>query len=561
MWRKTLNDPLKIFIGWDSRENIAYQVCKSSIELYASVPVEIVPLKQKTLRKEGIYTRPVDQLASTEFTFTRFLIPHLCKFKGWALFIDCDFVFKEDIANLFRCINNQYAVMCAQHDYTPQEGTKMDGQQQHNYPRKNWSSMMLINCEHPNNAVVTADFVNDTSKTGAYLHRFSWLDDSKIGKLSHEWNWLVGWYKEPKDGIPKALHYTEGGPWFKAYENCEYANEWYKSHISFLKNNIDNFENIAIRASNLSLSDQKKYIVELFLQSLIDPTEIIYKTTEQLQNLKEAEMGVKVVAVSPSKGETSLTKKGHLYDPYLRDFVLGSGGIISEWDKINLEDNSALVIRGLGGTSQKALKYCLKNKKNFYTIDTGYLQPGTKKDYHRVTFNGLQNTTALVDRDDSRLRKLNFKPGDFKTGRKILLVPPSDKVMKFYDKDLDQWMAETIAEIKKYTDRPIETRLKPNRTERVTNNTIWQAMQNDVHCLITFNSIAATEAFLFGLPTIALAPNAATSVCNTNIAQIENLTKPTVDLQMQLAKHLSYCQFTSKELADGTAWRILNEGN
>jgi lipopolysaccharide biosynthesis glycosyltransferase len=564
VWRKTLSEeikPLKIFIGWDSREDIAYQVCKSSIELHASVPVEIVPLKQKTLRKERIYTRPVDQLASTEFTFTRFLIPHLCEFKGWALFIDCDFVFKEDVANLFRYINNQYAVMCAQHDYTPPEGTKMDGQQQHNYPRKNWSSMMLVNCEHPDNRIVTADFVNDPSKTGAYLHRFSWLDDSKIGILSHEWNWLVGWYKEPKDGTPKALHYTEGGPWFKTHENCEYANEWYKAHINFLKNNIDNFENRAVNVSNLSLPDQKKYMVELFLQSIIDPAETIYKTKEQLQNLKEAEMGVKVVAVSPSKGETALTKKGHLYDPYLRDFVLGSGGIISEWDKINLEDTSALVIRGLGGTSQKALKFCLKNKKNFYTIDTGYLQPGTKKDYHRVTFNGLQNTTPLVYRDESRLRKLNFKPGDFKTGRKILLVPPSDKVMKFYDKDLDQWTAETIAEIKKYTDRPIETRLKPNRTERVTNNTIWQAMQNDVHCLITFNSIAATEAFLFGLPAIALAPNAATSVCNTSISQIENLTKPTVDLQMQLAKHLSYCQFTSKELADGTAWRILNEGN
>ena len=166
-------NPLKIFVGWDSREDIAYQVCKSSIELHASVPVEIIPLKQKTLRKEGIYTRPVDQLASTEFTFTRFLIPQLCEFKGWALFIDCDFVFKEDVANLFRYINNQYAVMCAQHDYTPPEGTKMDGQQQHNYPRKNWSSMMLVNCEHPDNRIVTADFVNDTNKTGAYLHRFS----------------------------------------------------------------------------------------------------------------------------------------------------------------------------------------------------------------------------------------------------------------------------------------------------------------------------------------------------------------------------------------------------
>lgn len=234
-----MSEEIRVFVGYDTREDIAYRVCKHSIESLSTVPVKIEPLIQKDLRKAGIYTREVDQLASTEFTFTRFLIPHLCNFKGWALFVDCDFVFKQDIRQLFAQKNNNFAIMCAQHDYTPKEGTKMDGQQQSQYPRKNWSSMMLINCEHPANKIVTADFVNDPLKTGAFLHRFSWLPDNLIGKISHEWNWLVGWYKEPQDGRPQALHYTEGGPWFKEYKNCEYATEYYSMERDYLLKEVE----------------------------------------------------------------------------------------------------------------------------------------------------------------------------------------------------------------------------------------------------------------------------------------------------------------------------------
>jgi len=243
VWRKTLSDeikPLRIYVGWDSREDIAYQVAKLSIEQLASVPVEIIPLKQKTLRKNGMYWRGGDKLASTEFTFTRFLIPELNEFDGWAMFIDCDFVFRCDVKEIFDQADDQYAIMCAQHDYTPKEGIKMDGQKQTQYPRKNWSSMMLINCGHPCNQKVTKEFVNDPAKTGAFLHRFSWLPDSEVGELSHEYNWLVGWYTEPDDGSPKVLHYTEGGPWFPEYENCEYANDYYKVERQYLKNEIEN---------------------------------------------------------------------------------------------------------------------------------------------------------------------------------------------------------------------------------------------------------------------------------------------------------------------------------
>ena len=216
---------MKVFVGYDTREDIAYQVCKHSIESKQS-DASVRPLKQQELRDAGWYTRGIDKLASTEFTFTRFLIPELCNFKGWALFMDCDMILKTDIKELFDQADNQYAVMCVQHDYSPSATTKMDGQQQTVYPRKNWSSVMLFNCGHKSNQTLTQDLVNNPEITGAYLHRFSWLKDKEVGELSPEWNWLVGHYKEPEDGTPKLIHYTEGGPWFENYRNCEYHQDW-----------------------------------------------------------------------------------------------------------------------------------------------------------------------------------------------------------------------------------------------------------------------------------------------------------------------------------------------
>lgn len=224
-WRKTLNEKLRVFVGYDTREDIAYQVCEHSLKS-RNENVEVRPLKIKELTDQGWYSRPVDKLGSTEFTFTRFLIPELCNFNGWALFCDCDIIFLEDVKKLFDQADDKYAVMCVHHDYTPKESHKMDGQTQTLYPRKNWSSMVLWNCGHPSNKQIDMELVNNVETTGKYLHRFSWLKDEEIGKLNHEWNWLVGWYQEPADGSPKAIHYTEGGPWFANYRHCDYHEEW-----------------------------------------------------------------------------------------------------------------------------------------------------------------------------------------------------------------------------------------------------------------------------------------------------------------------------------------------
>ena len=221
---------LTVYVGWDSREDISYQVCEHSIKRRDPGAI-VIPLKQKDMRSDGLYRRDIDKLATTEFTFTRFFIPYLQGYKGWAVFCDCDFVWKVSTTELEQYCDNSKAVVCVQHDYAPQEGSmKMDGQVQTVYPRKNWSSMVLWNCAHPANKILTPEVLN--KETPQFLHRFSWLADSEIGSLPHHYNWLVGWYQEPRDGVPKILHYTEGGPWFDGYRDCEYADVWKKEIIN-----------------------------------------------------------------------------------------------------------------------------------------------------------------------------------------------------------------------------------------------------------------------------------------------------------------------------------------
>lgn len=217
-------DNFRVYIGWDSREDIAYQVARQSLLRHASKPIEVHPIKLQDLVDQGIYTREVDPLASTEFTYSRFFTPYLAGFEGWALFVDCDFLFFGDIWKLRDYMNPDHAVACVHHDYTPKESVKMDGAVQTVYPRKNWSSFMLFNCEHPSTRQLTPEVIN--AETGAYLHRMQWAKDSEIGEIPNSWNWLEGWNKKPETGTPNAVHYTRGGPWFEDWQNVDYAQEW-----------------------------------------------------------------------------------------------------------------------------------------------------------------------------------------------------------------------------------------------------------------------------------------------------------------------------------------------
>ena len=258
--------------------------------------------------------------------------------------------------------------------------------------------------------------------------------------------------------------------------------------------------------------------------------------------------------------------KEHYFDSYLRYFEASiPGSKLSTWTKESVNE-SPLLIRGLAKRCQEAMHYCWNNDKDFFAIDSAYFGNETSKNkiWHRITKNNLQNLTPIIDRPLDRLTRAlpEYKYQKFKTGSKILICPPSDKVMKFWNQPYQkEWTDIIIKELKLITDRPIEVRLKPGRAERITYNTLSQALQEDVHCLVTYNSIAAIEALMHGVPAIALGPNAATTMCNTSLSEIDNLNTYNEDEMIRYVSHLSYCQFHIDEMKDGTAWRMINESS
>jgi hypothetical protein len=213
---------INIFIGMDSKEKVAYNVLSYSIIKHSTKPVAITPIYLPNIKDD--FVRERGNLSSTEFSFSRFIIPHLMNYQGWALFMDCDMLTFADINELWRMRDDKYAIQVCKHDYTPKHKTKFLGQTQTAYPKKNWSSFMLMNCRKCTS--LTPNYVNRAS--GLELHQFKWLEnDNLIGDLPLEWNWLVGEYDFNPDA--KNVHYTLGGPWFKEYETCEYSYDWFET--------------------------------------------------------------------------------------------------------------------------------------------------------------------------------------------------------------------------------------------------------------------------------------------------------------------------------------------
>ena len=238
-------------------------------------------------------------------------------------------------------------------------------------------------------------------------------------------------------------------------------------------------------------------------------------------------------------------------------FSKGCGGILIGTKDINPKKHlGPIVIRGLA--KRKLMRFARENDRDFYYIDTGYFGNKKRKIWHRVVKNDVQHG-EVIKRDSDRFDLLGVELKRWKkTGSKILLCPPSEKSMIFYGEDLDGWMKKTIKTIKRHTDRKIEIRNKPKiRHERVYENTIEDALMNDVFCLVTYNSIVATEAIINGIPAFTLAPNAASPMCLQDLSKIE---KPIYPDRHEWACHLAYGQFNCDEMANGTAWRILNEG-
>lgn len=213
---------IRIFIGYDPREAAAFNVLSHSIHVRASEPVLIAPLMLSQLKKQ--LWRERHPLQSTDFSFSRFLVPLLSGFEGWSLFCDSDMLMIDDIANLWALRDERFAVQVVKHDHKPADTVKFLDQPQRPYEKKNWSSVILFN--NAKCKALTADYVN--TATGLELHQFKWLgDDALIGELPPRWNHLVDYNPALPPEQVSLLHYTEGGPYFEAYRTCGYADLWF----------------------------------------------------------------------------------------------------------------------------------------------------------------------------------------------------------------------------------------------------------------------------------------------------------------------------------------------
>lgn len=213
-----------VFIGYDQRESIAYHVLAQSIINCTSVPVAIAPLASRMLRNfDG------QRDGTNAFIYSRFLVPSIADYQGWAIYCDSDMLLRDDLVKLWDLRDESKAVMVVKHDYHTKHRRKMIGTPMEcdnaDYPMKNHSSMILWNCGHPSNRVLTRDFVSESP--GSFLHRFQWLNDDEVGSVPLDWNWLVGEYSHKPEA--NLVHFTLGAPCFSHYRKCDYAAEWHET--------------------------------------------------------------------------------------------------------------------------------------------------------------------------------------------------------------------------------------------------------------------------------------------------------------------------------------------
>lgn len=212
---------IRWFLGYDPVEAGTWGVMAHSLQRHCSMPISVSPVSTKNL--EGILTREKHPLQSNAFSFSRFLVPWMCNYEGWAVFSDCDMIVKDDPSKLWALRDDRFAVKVVHHNHVPVEETKYLGTTQTKYNRKNWSSVVLWNCSHPDVKKLTPDYVNQ--EDGLHLHQFRFLKDEDIGYLPKTWNHLVGYDKY--DNSAKLVHYTIGGPYFKEYADCDYHQDWW----------------------------------------------------------------------------------------------------------------------------------------------------------------------------------------------------------------------------------------------------------------------------------------------------------------------------------------------
>ena len=304
-------------------------------------------------------------------------------------------------------------------------------------------------------------------------------------------------------------------------------------------------------------------------QSLLDYFTVRYDPYQLFNNIdkKELEKRMKlpetpgVIAVLDGGEDLDVENPEDLTlknDKILENFVIGADGAVGKMDILDKTPKTVpVVLRGI--TKRKVMHRCEEEGRDYYYVDTGYFGNDKKKDFHRVTRNAMQYLEKLdPDCSDDRFLTTRTRLYRHTPGKNILICPPSQKAMKFWGLDVDQWLESTVGIIETHSDRPIVIRKKGPRSERISTDTMQMALSQDVHCMVTFNSIAAVESLIYGKPVFAMGPNAAQPLANSDLTQIENPFMPDYDQVRNLCCNLAYHQFTVEEMRSGKAWAMLN---
>lgn len=320
---------------------------------------------------------------------------------------------------------------------------------------------------------------------------------------------------------------------------------------------------IFLGIDSTNYTDHYKQIFQAVEQLIIDPKNRFHKLKfPDLKKMIQSYSDTQVIGLSDP--QEFKDHPDYKYDQVTSAFIQGCAGRLDRWENVKDLPNP-IALRSI--TKTKIMKTCQEQGRDYFYIDTGYFgNLGKAKLYHRITRNAMQYLGPIIDRPSDRFDATGVKLRSFHStkkshhGDRILLCPPSDKAMQHgWGLNLKVWLKDTIKTIQQYTDREIVVREKGSRTERQLLNPISEALDDNIYCTVTYNSIAAIESLMYGKPVFALGPNAAYHFAKSDLSEIENPLIPDDDELHRFFCHLAYCQFTKKELLDGTAWSILNQ--
>lgn len=543
--KKSLPKTVNVYIGCyqDEFADLA-KLCNYSLQKYSSLALNVSYLNKDILVKQKLLNPDADE------TRMRYLVPYLNNYKGIAVYLDSSVLVIDDIADLLSDVEQTIALCRVEHSV--EQAQKRKKEKDIKLLSKGYSGVIVYNCEQGSLTSLSIDSVNNMPLD--QLHTFTWIKPNRIKLLPVNWDWHIDLYKLDEAGVPNIVNYK----FFNSKSADDYffdlREEYYAEFCKYSE------PKQTITEQDLTLPENLRQLFRQYLLGKRDPKNYWHSVNlEKIIELLELYTKKDPTCIAIIDADPDLETEDKIkVDPIIDNFILGANGIVAmNKDTKDIPITTPAVIRGIA--KRKVIKKCINEKRDYYYIDTGYFGNGKHKLYHRITKNNMQYIGALDSScpDDRFLKtKVTIKP--YTAGTNILICPPSQKAMNFWNLNLQDWLDDTIETIKSYTNRPIVIREKQSRNVRVNTDTMEMALADDVHCMVTFNSIAAVESLINGKPVFTMGPNAAHHLSNIDLKTIDDPYMPHRDEIRVLLCNLAYKQFTVNEMRSGVAWEMLN---